>query len=482
MKIVDRIREQQKLRKLATAGHPRLAVMYGRRRIGKTYLLTHVWDEESAFYFTASSVTPEQNRRQLIRRISEWTEQPHQPEDFPTWRTVFRLLFSMTTERPLVIVLDEFQYLGSDPEGLAGVTSELNAVWEGPDRPEGSLLLVLCGSAVRTMETLTGGGAPLYGRLAWRAHLEPFDYFDAASMVPFDGLRDRAYAYGIFGGTPQYLASVDAERPLSENVAELMLAPSGMVRTQVESAVWQERGLRDTPKYVGILSAIGAGRTELSEIADRVGMPKHTAVRDKIHRLVDLGWVRRERNFDAGRTIPWRYRLADPAFRFYHEFVPRYETALQTAPAAGVWEAHVVDGLDAYMGHLFERIVEQAYHRLRRARDLELIDEWGRWEGTDRQGRSLEIDIVSRLTTGAMLTGAIKWNRQPVGAQLHRDHVRDLVRLGEAGHRWAHRALEEGSRLLYVAAGGFGDGFRARAQEEGLPVETWSLHDLYHSG
>ena len=55
---------------------------------------------------------------------------------------------------------------------------------------------------------------------------------------------------------------------------------------------------------------------------------------------MELGYIERQRNFDAGRAAPWRYRLADPAFRFYHQFVTRYETALETSAPEEVGDAH----------------------------------------------------------------------------------------------------------------------------------------------
>ncbi len=474
--IIDREAEQERLNELSDADEPRLALIYGRRRVGKTYLLTHMWSRKQAFYFTASAVTPEQNRRQLIASISEWSGREHHPEDYPSWRTAFRLLFSLESEGNLVVVLDEFQYFGESDADLVRVTSQLNAVWEGAERP---LLLVLSGSAVRTMRALDTGGAPLYGRLAWKAKLEPFDYLDTSRMAPFESLRDRAYTYGVFGGMPRYLDSIEPDRSLEENIARLMLSPRGDVRGQVETAILQEQGLRDVHKYAGLLRAIGSGRTELSDIADRAGLAKHTSVRDKIQRLVDLGYVERGRNFDAGRTTPWRYRLEDPAFRFYYEFVTRYETALETNAAEDVWDAHIAPQLDTYMGHLFEGIVEQAYHRLRGRRGLDIVSEWGRWEGVDRARKSVEMDIVSRLAGGGMLTGAIKWNRTPIGIEVHRDHLRDLQRIADAGNAWAHEAQRGDSKLLYVAAGGFEDDFEAEAAEHGLPIEAWSLADLY---
>ncbi len=477
--VIDRESEAADLRRLADAGEPRLALLYGRRRIGKTYLLTRLWDEERAFYFTASAVTPAQNRRRLIEEVSRWAGEDPRVEDYPTWRSAFRLLLSLNPERPVVIVLDEFQYFGEDEGDLHGVTSELNAAWEGMRGPDRSLLLVLSGSAVRIMEALDSGSAPLYGRLAWKARLGPFDYRDAAAMAPFESPRDRAYAYGIFGGVPRHLAPVSADRSLTENVADHVLSPRGEVRGQVETALLQEQGLRELPKYVGILAAIGGGRTELSEIAGRAGLDHDTSLRDKVERLVSLGYVKRRQNFDAGRTSPYRYRLADPAFMFYHTFVSSLETALEVNDPMEVWTASVQPRLDGYMGHLFERIAEQAYHRKRADDGLPLVQLWSRWEGTDRDQESLEMDLVTRLTTGDMLTGAIKWNRTLVGIDLHRAHMRDLDRLTRSGYRWAHEALEGDSFLLYVAAGGFEEGFRERAEEDRRPVVCWTLDDLY---
>jgi uncharacterized protein len=156
--IVDREHEQQELSALLDEKAPRLALLYGRRRIGKTYLLTHTWPPEQTFYWTASATTPTQNRAQLIRDVSEWAGEHFEQQEYPTWRTVFRLLLDLRTPHPLVVVLDEFQYLGEDPKDLSAVASELNAAWEQRHQAR-PLVFVLAGSAVRVLEALLPKGA-----------------------------------------------------------------------------------------------------------------------------------------------------------------------------------------------------------------------------------------------------------------------------------------------------------------------------------
>ncbi len=480
-RVIDRAPELARLRELLSEGRPRLVLLSGRRRVGKTFLLTHAWPAECTFYFTASATTPEQNRRQLISELAQWSRQGLRHEDYPTWRTVFRLLLDVRAPARLAIVLDEFQYLGEDARTLSAVASELNAAWERR-RPARSLVLVLAGSAVRTMEALAAGAAPLHGRFVWKAHLGPFDHWHAGLMAAFRRVRDRACAYGIFGGTPAYLAAVRPTQAVAANVVRLMLTPRGEVREQVATALLQEQGLRDIPKYTAILRAIAAGHTELNAIAQASGLALDTSLRDKIERLRALGYVGASRNLGVKRTAPFRYALADPAFRFYYQFVAPYEAALERNDPVQFWRERVAPVLDTYMGGLFERIAEEAYYRLRERRGLPMVAEWGRWEGRDRHGEQIEIDIASRLTDGRIMTGAVKWNRRPVGADVHARHLGMLERLAASGIKWAHRATERSAPLLYVAAGGFSRNFVEAARNSHDTVVLWSLEDIYARG
>ena len=477
--LVDREKEQLRLRALLKRGQPQLVLMYGRRRVGKTYLLTRAWDEGTrSFYFTASQTTPEQNRRALLRAFAEWSGEAIHPEDYPTWRTVFRLLLDHAAPDPLVVTIDEFQYLGEDARSMDAVTSELNAAWETP-RVNRSLVFVLSGSAVRTLESLNDGGSPLYGRFAWQCPLRPFSYWYAGQLAGLESPRDRAYAYGLFGGTPRYLAAIDPARSVAANATDLLLAPGGEVRELVQSALLQEQGLRDIPKYVAILRAVGRGRTELNDVAQGTGMTADNTLRDKLNRLIELGYVKAGRNLGARPKEAYRYRIDDPAFRFYYEFVAPNESALSTQDPSAVWQSRIAPNLDAYMGLVFENVAQQAYYRLQAALNLPLTRLWGRWEGVDRNRQPLEIDIAVELDDGRILTGAVKWNSKEVGVGVHTDHLAMLDRLAESGVGWARVARKASSPLLYVAAGGFSRRFRQAALASRKEVYLWTLDDLY---
>lgn len=311
--LVDRVSEQRSLRALLKRTGPSMAVLYGRRRVGKTYLLKHTWSAVRVFYFTAVDGTSELNRRALLEAVGRFSGHAINERDYATWRRVFELLLELGKPGPTVVILDEYQYLHGDPN--ENVDSALAAVWESYVnlRPKGlPFVLVLCGSIVRVMERLDAPDNPLHGRLDWKGHLDPFDYFDAAAMARFRSPRDRALAYGIYGGTPRYLASINTRRSLTANVVEAVLPSAGAVRGQVETIVTQEHGLRDTADYSAVLNAIGAGATDRNEIAQQTGLTNDFALRAKLDMLIELGFVTAWRNFDAKMNTPLRYRVTDP--------------------------------------------------------------------------------------------------------------------------------------------------------------------------
>jgi uncharacterized protein len=474
----DRDHERNELGRLLRSGRPQLALLTGRRRVGKTFLLTNLWESREAFFFTAARTTGEINRRQLIEDFARWSGEEVRPEDYPTWRSVFNLLLDHGAPDARVVVLDEFQYLADDADGVAAVASELNASWERK-RPSRQLLLVLSGSAIGTMEALAAGGGPLYGRFNWQHRLQPFDYWHAGEMTPFGSLRDRAMAYGVFGGTPRYLAALSTKRTLERNVIDQLLNPSGEVRQLVETALDQEDGLRDVSKYRAIMRAVAAGCTERNEIAGRTGLANDAGLRQKLDRLIELGYIETRQNIDSRRNEAVRYGISDPVFRFHQRFVEPSISMLERYPAVEVWKEMVAPHLDQYMGLEFERIARQAYDRLRERTNLPLVQVWGRWEGVDRDRRSLEIDLVARLARGGVLTGSVKWNRKPIGIEVHEDHLDMLRRAAESGLKWAHEARRKAANIVYIASGGFTDAFLDAVRFSPYNVTCWSLDDIY---
>lgn len=479
--LVDREAELAELHRLAARREPVLALLYGRRRVGKTYLLDHAWKGHRHFYFLAADTTAELNRQELLRELRSVVSDgvDTDPTNYPSWRTIFRLLADLATDEPLVVVLDEFQYLMAKDDNIV---SHLVAVWDRELRGR-PLMLVLCGSEVATMERLEEGDSPLYGRWTWAARLRPFDYYDAAAMVPDRPPREAALAYGIFGGTPRFLATVQPREPLADRVIESVLSPRGEVHLQLDRIIEQEKGIREPAEYRALLAAIAAGKTELEEIVQATGLGDRANAVRRVAVLERLELVERERNFDAHEKAAWQYRIADLAVRFWYRFVQSNRSRLETGGSKGarqVWARRVEPHLNDYMGKVFERICREAFVRHHDAWGLPGALQWSRWEGKDRNRRPIEVDLVARLDDGRILTGEVKWSSQPVDADVHTNLVRNLEDLGASGQGWAKDALaaRESAGHLYVSAAGFTERFQARTLGDER-IKLISLEALY---
>lgn len=475
--FVNRDRELREIRALSTLPGPRLVVLYGRRRIGKTFLLQHAWRQQRVFYFLAANTTAALNRIELLRDLGDWLGQPVDPTDYPSWRTIFRLFVSLARTERLIVVLDEFQYLLGGEDDAA---SQLAAVWD-KEAVGVPLTLAVSGSEVSSMERLLSGAQPLFGRASWAGRLHPFDYFSAAEMVPARPVRERALVYGIFGGSPRYLSALGERESLAEAVIRTVLSPRGEINVQLETVIEQEGGIADTALYRAVLSAVAAGHSDVNAIAQAGGLGAHPrAVRRSLEVLENLGLVDRERNFDAYETAAFRYRISDNAIRFWHRFVHPNRGRLQMGEPTKVWSGLVQPYLDDYMGKVFERIVREAFERQHQRWGLPGPRAWSRWEGRDKNRRSIEIDIISRLDDGRLLAGEIKWSSRPVGVKVHFDLQRNLDDLGASGRAWAREALDASThaRYLYVSAAGFSDEMQRLADETpGLVLKN--LGDLY---
>ncbi len=472
--FVDRENQIRELRALADSGRPHLALMYGRRRVGKTFLLEHAWEGRRVFYFLAADATPELNRSELLRELSSFSGRSMTPEDYPTWRTVVRLFADLASEDPLIVVLDEVQYLMGGSDDLV---SQLAAVWDREVRGR-PLLICLSGSHVSVMEQLLGGGQALFGRQSWSERLQPFDYRDAARMVPWYALREQALAYAIFGGTPRYLAAIEEDEPLAAAAQRTLLSPRGEIHLQLQHVIEQERGIRAIGEYRAILAATAGGRTH-RDIAALTGVDP-SMVRKVLDTLDELGYTWRERNFDAGRNAEWQYWTADNALAFYYRFVHPNRSRLELGEVAQVWEHRIRPNLDTYMGKRFERVVAEAFRRFHDRWSLPSASAWARWEGMDRNRRQIEIDIAARLDDDRILTGSVKWSSRPCGPALLSDLRRDLEDLARSGQGWARQALDQRSSAghLLVSAGGFSPDVRESAAAD-PSMRLVRLEDLY---
>jgi hypothetical protein len=386
------------LGELYDSGNAELAVIFGRRRLGKTALVTQSLDGyDDAVVYQARQKTSSLQLQQFVDVAGE--TYPGVTRLREDWETVLGYL----ADQDAIVVLDEFPYLVEQDESLPSV---LQAMFDH-EFDDSSATFVLVGSSISMMEEAALlGNSPLYGRSSLKMDIRqlPFDaamqFFD--EDVPAD---DQVFTWGVFGGVPYYLEEVVPDASLGDNVQRTILSRHGSLHDEPDYVLRME--LTEPTRYFSILEAIAGGNTSRNEIAGATGIEYNQLSKylDRLSRLrlVDQHVPITERKERSKRS---RYRIRDPFFRFWFRFVygsgDRYDELGDEA-----YEVLVEPELADFVSHSFEVLCCSA---LRTLYPDHTITDTGQWWYNDH-----EVDVVGLTTGETLIVGECKFQQSPLG-------------------------------------------------------------------
>lgn len=448
-----------------------MAVIYGRRRVGKTTLIDEFVRGKPTLYFTAQQKTTRQNLELFSAAVYEAFSMPASLPAFASWSDALSFVVEQARSweglQPLVFVFDEFPYAAESDSSLPSVLQ--SAIDHG--FAQTSAMLILCGSNEGFMESeVLGSKSPLYGRRTMQLRLLPFDYLDTARMLPGVSEEDLVAYYATFGGTPYYLSQIDVERTYAENVAELFFDRAGMLYEEPLMLLRQE--LHEPAGYNSVLDAIGSGATSPSRIADKVGMNPNS-VGKYLRSLASLGIIRRLEPLGGGTSAKravWTF--GDPFFSYWYHFVSRYVGSIEEGVGRSV-AGYATSGQAflTYVGKQFEDVCLQWIRRESIAGRLPFAAlEFGRWWGTDPHSHEeADIDVVAvNAIERELLVGECKWRNSfdETGA------LRTLMGRAELLRSYDRK------RYVLFSKGEFSEGMRERASQSN-DLRLVTLGDLY---
>src|SRR6266851_2950732 len=381
------------------------AVVWGRRRVGKTALLQRFVDDKPVVFHTGADRGEVDELRLLAEHVaSSFPGGLRDPAERPysTWEDALDDLASRAASHPLLVVIDEFPELVASSPGLPGILRAFLDRSRGKTR----LRLLLCGSAVRHMQALQEEREPLYGRFDLSLQVHPFDQHEAALLLESLDPADRALVYGVMGGMPLYLTWWDQDASVDDNLARLVCEPGARLLTEGELVL---RTDIDGGEYARqVLHAIAAGRTQYGEIKDYVrAEPQRT-----LERLIELRLVERMKPVGTSERSKRRmYRIIDPFLRFHLGTATRYRSEIERGLGPSILPV-LREAVNDHMGEVWEEAFRSELRRRAAAGALPIdgdvvgVGAW--WDA----GHQLEIDaliLASRSATPVM-AGEAKWS------------------------------------------------------------------------
>jgi len=410
MKFVNRRNELARLERLFGSSTSGLAVIWGRRRLGKTRLLLEWTEKNEGVYFVADESSPAIQRKYLALAIEQALPGFSEAE-YPDWQSLFLRLArdALKAKWRGPIVIDELPYLISGSPELASILQK----FIDHDAKKAKLVMVLCGSSQRMMQSaILNESAPLYGRADELIKLHPIAIGYMQEALKLKTPRNIVESYAIWGGVPRYWELVNkVGGNLYEAIDRLVLDPMGPLHEEPQRLLYEE-----SPPAIHlrpILDAIGLGANRLSEVATRMETLATTLGRP-IERLLELELIQREVPYgaDPQNSKKTLYKIKDPFLRFWFKIVAS-RRSLFSQVSTVVRHQWLKEGLPGLFATAWEDLCRLS---------IPIFSE--NWEalyepaGRFWQGQGPEWDILSQsLDERHFLIGEAKWTEKKPSVQ-----------------------------------------------------------------
>lgn len=412
--FIGRDFELNSLNKLYEEDRFQLVVIYGRRRVGKTTLITEFCKDKLNIFYAAEEYNDKIALENFSDKVLTYFDMKDYVSSFESWEKAFMYLGKQAKNERLVVVIDEFPYIVNSNKSIPSLLQNLIDHYLKDTR----LFLIICGSSMSFIEKeVLSYKSPLYGRRTAQFIIEPFDFFDSSKFFPEYDLEDRVKSYGVLGGIPQYLLKFDDSMSIEDNIKDSILSKASYLHEEPKNLLKQE--LREPALYNSVIEAIATGASKLNEIATKVGENTDKCAK-YIKTLLELRILKKEAPVgEEGISRKSIYRLQDNLFRFWYRFVFHNASLVEQEMIDYIYSSKITGELNSYLGAVFEDICIQFLKRKNKNMELPFVfEKIGRWWGNNPyKKREEEIDILAIGKENALF-GECKWTNEPIDMEV----------------------------------------------------------------
>lgn len=349
-KLIGREQEIAQLDKCMTSDKSELVVLYGRRRVGKTFLVRNYFNNSFTFTYTGvKGFTKTQqlsNFAKALQLYGNLAERPALVDWIGAFDMLEQVLMRANSDGKKVIFLDEMPWIDTQKSDFV---SALENFWNGWAAHQGDIVLIACGSATSwIVDKLLHNKGGLFNRTTRHIYLRPFNLAEVEEYLDYYGFGwDRyqiAQCYMILGGIPFYLTMLDASMSLAQNIDALFFAGvNASLRIEYDELF---ASLFNNPEgYISVVKALsqhreGLTRTQISELTSISGERLTTILRDLDRCDFTFSYMR----FGNKRNNVI-YRIKDFYSLFFYRFVDghninetSYWSQLQGTPEVVAWQ------------------------------------------------------------------------------------------------------------------------------------------------
>ena len=394
--MIGRKEEQLILRELASSGEAEFVVVYGRRRVGKTYLVRETFNNDFFFSYTGiANLNAKQQRIEFGKALHEhgWTRKGSgagAPENwFQAFDALRDLISSAIKDERLIVFIDEMPWMDNKKSDFVQAFEHF---WNGWASGQKNIMLIACGSATSwiTKKIFRNKGG-LYNRTTRQIALKPFtltecaDYFESRGVVM--NTQDIIESYMIFGGIPYYLRMIEKRYSLALNVDRICFLETAPLRHEFDRLI--ETLFTNPTKHSQVLEALHAKRKGMTRetIANLIEFGNGGNLTRILSELEECGFIRKYKPFGK-RKNGLLFHLSDPFIAFHLTFIRKVDSE-------NYWSTFTDNASHrAWSGYAFEQVCLTHTNQIKKALGISGVHtDVSSWVSRGA-GKGTQIDLV----------------------------------------------------------------------------------------
>lgn len=364
-------------------------MVYGKRKIGKTTLITHSLkgDSHKTVYYECLKAPMKDNVEGLISVLLSEKVLPARMS-FDNLVDLFAYL--NTLPETINIVIDEYPYLKefTKPKTVDSIFQNII------DNHIKNIRLFISGSHISMMKDLLGEGNALYGRFTSVICLKELDYRTAADFYPSKNPYDKAAMYAVFGGSPFVNELLLPSKSLEENIISTILNPSNAIFHYADNLLISD--LSGGSNAERIFFAIANGKKKYSEIESKLSMEGNGLLSKQLRILLNMELISKVAPINKPNdNKKVRYEMTDNLLRFFFTYVYNNKSALQVLGAKAFYEEYIKDSIITFISHRFEEICRSYFSMQAQSGKLKGVLNIGTYYYDDSKAKKNgEFDVV----------------------------------------------------------------------------------------
>jgi len=412
MDIIGRKSEMRELQRYYDSDKPELVIVYGRRRVGKTYLIKEFFESNFAFYFTGTVDAPNiENLTNFDKAIGEFGGTVTRASK--NWSEAFDKLKALLAEKPegkKVVFFDEMPWLDTRESGFL---TAFDYFWNSWASSIPGMLFIGCGSATSwIIKKLFQNRGGLHNRITGRIYLAPFSLGECEEFFKYRNIEMTRYqmaeCYMIFGGIPFYLNLFDIDKSLSQNVDKLCFADKAPLKYEFEELY---RSLFRNPRnHIAIVEALSKKRSGMNrtELSNESKLSPNGHFTEALGELELCDFIEKFADFTKPKNGSYYY-LKDPFTLFYFRYMKNNNTKDEY-----FWTNYAEDGGHrAWSGYAFEQLCRIHIKQMKdKLGILGVSTDTTTWRSKDTSPGA-QIDLLISRRDGVINLCEMKFSKHP---------------------------------------------------------------------